>query len=421
MMRKVIPLFFALMLGVGRVIAQAQNCPEIVENAVVRAQNACVEMRRNQACYGYHFLSAELSPGLTSFAFNDVGDITPVDTIRSLHLSALDPVTDQWGVAMMRVRADIADTAANQNVTLVAFGSVALEADSSGLYQPMQAFTFSSDDTASSCADVTEDGLLIQTPEGVGRVTLWINQVKIRIGSTVLFQAEPGGDLTVSTFEGSALVEAFGQVQEAAAGMSVRVPMDIDLQPAAPPSIPEPFDGAATGLTSLLNLSEAYTDGIIPQVETANILPTAAVTDEFLNHSSSEEVNALIEELALVVPISTTTDRDRIVSNDNSNNITPPPEVVVTEDVTAEPTATEAVTSTDVATPGEGDPAATVTSEPTTEVTPVPTAEDTSTPEVVATPSPEGEGVTPTAAPTDDCNRDNGLSRPNGKCYGHDD
>jgi hypothetical protein len=270
MMRKFALILFTLLFCVGWAVAQVEDCPAILTNALARAQNSCAAMGGNQACYGYQSLDAQLSPGLSQFAFNGVGDITPVDTIQSLRLSALDPDTNEWGVAVMRIRADIPESQSRENVTLIAFGGVTLDPDTSGDYQPMQAFTVSTDANSSGCTNVTENGLLIQTPEGVGRVTLWVNQVKISIGSTILFQAQAGGDLAVSTFEGSAQVEVMGEMQEAVAGMTVVVPMDADLGPLAPPSAPQPFDGDATGLAALLNVSQSFTDRTVTSLLPSN-------------------------------------------------------------------------------------------------------------------------------------------------------
>ncbi|MEO8611385.1 MAG: hypothetical protein ABI690_26040 [Chloroflexota bacterium] len=278
MKRRFIPLLF-LLFSITWAAVSAQDCPALVKNALSRAQTACAILRGNQACYGYPSLDAKLQKGLSPFAFNGVGDITPIDTIESLHMSAFDPVKDQWGVTLMRVRADISPDMPNQNVTLLAFGEVSIDPDRSGDYQPMQAFALQTGDASSGCTNITENGLIIQTPEGVGRVTLWINDVRIRVGSTVLFQAEAGGDLVVSTFEGHAEVQADGGTQEATTGMRVRVPMDANLKPAGVPTIPEPFDAVSTGLVSsdtgaaesasLLDVTSSYTTGTV-----ADLIPT---------------------------------------------------------------------------------------------------------------------------------------------------
>ncbi|MBZ0288351.1 MAG: hypothetical protein K8I30_12110 [Anaerolineae bacterium] len=265
MSRRFIPLVF-LLFSISWTAVSAQDCPALVKKALTKAQTACAIMRGNQACYGYQTLDAQLQEGLSPFAFNGVGDITPVDTIESLHMSALDPVTDQWGVALMRVRADISPDMPNENVTLLAFGEVSIEPDKSDSYQPMQAFALKTGDAESGCTDITENGLIIQTPEGVGRVTLWINDVRVRVGSTVLFEAQPGNELIVSTFEGHAEVEAMGQTQEATAGMRVRVPLDADMNPTGAPTAPEAFDAPGIGLGDFTQVTTSYTDGTVAEL-----------------------------------------------------------------------------------------------------------------------------------------------------------
>jgi hypothetical protein len=265
MRHRLVPLVF-LLVSISWSAVIAQDCPALVENALSRAQTSCAIMRGNQACYGYQSLEAQLQDGLSPFAFNGVGDITPVDTIQSLQMSPLNPATDEWGVTLLRVRADISPDQPNQNVTMLAFGAVSIDPDENGEYQPMQAFAFRTGDAASGCTNITENGLIIQTPEGVGRVTLWINDVRVRIGSTVLFQAQPAGDLIISTFEGHAEVQAQGETQEATTGMRVRVPLDAAMHPSAPPTIPEAFDMTMIGLNTLLDVATSFTDGSVRQL-----------------------------------------------------------------------------------------------------------------------------------------------------------
>ncbi len=108
-------------------------------------------------------------------------------------------------------------------------------------YQPMQAFTFKSGSESQSCAEIPKDGLIIQTPEGAGEVQLWINQVVVKLGSTVYFQAQPAGDMTVTTVEGHATVIAMGVTQTAVAGSSVNIKLDADMNVIAPPSPPQAY------------------------------------------------------------------------------------------------------------------------------------------------------------------------------------
>lgn len=108
-------------------------------------------------------------------------------------------------------------------------------------YRPMQAFTFKSGTSGQGCSEIPQDGLLIQTPEGAGEVQLWINQVVVKLGSTVYFQAQPDGDMTVTTLEGHATVEALGVSYTAVAGSSVHVKLDEDMNPVSAPSLPEAY------------------------------------------------------------------------------------------------------------------------------------------------------------------------------------
>ena len=98
------------------------------------------------------------------------------------------------------------------------------------------------DDATTQCDQLPKSGLLIQTPEGVGTIRLYINEVKMDIGSTVFFQANPHGDLTVSTIEGMAVVESANHTEAAAAGSQVTVPLGDDLKASGAPSQPVPYD-----------------------------------------------------------------------------------------------------------------------------------------------------------------------------------
>jgi hypothetical protein len=316
-----------VLLGAGLAAAQANECPAVVQTALQKAQEVCSGVGRNQACYGHVALQAEPASDASRFQFSQAGDKTDLTSIKSLKLSPFDDVSKQWGIAMMRLQADIPNSKLNQNVTLLLFGDVALTnqtsapavtidgqmiidanlraapdvsapvaasvvrgevvtvdgrlSDNSWLrvrspkgeaavgwvradliqplqdvsavevmnptddrprYQPMQAFTLNTAGGQAGCNGVPQNGLLVQTPEGVGKITLWINEVKVRIGSTVYFQAVPGQAMEINTLEGDVLVTANGQTAEAMAGTKVTVPMSADLSPAAPPSQPEPYD-----------------------------------------------------------------------------------------------------------------------------------------------------------------------------------
>jgi hypothetical protein len=126
-------------------------------------------------------------------------------------------------------------------------------------YRPMQAFTFKSGSETQNCAEVPQNGLLIQTPEGSGEVQLWINQVVVKLGSTVYFQAQPSGDMVVTTVEGHATIEAMGVTHTAVAGSSIHIKLDADMHPVEPPSMPQAYQLATVANLPIDHLQRKIT------------------------------------------------------------------------------------------------------------------------------------------------------------------
>lgn len=227
--------FTLFMLALGPVVIAQASCPAIVETALAAADELCANTGRNQACYGHFAINAVPQPGATGFVFVDTGDIVDVSQIQSLHLQPMNEATQQWGVAMMRLQANLPGTLPGQNVTFLMFGDVeianAVPEDEESGYTPMQAFTLRTGLGDSQCDEAPASGLMVQTPEGVGEVTFNINGVDVGMGSTVVFRAAAEGEMTVATIEGMAVAEIGDEVQPVLAGTRLRVPMDRNLRP----------------------------------------------------------------------------------------------------------------------------------------------------------------------------------------------
>lgn len=229
-MIRVLSLAFVIFCLAPAVLAQANACPAIVQTALDAADELCAGTGRNQACYGHIALTATAQPDVTDFRFEQVGDIADVSQIQSMRLNPMDAETQTWGVALMRLQANLPDTLPGQNVTFLLFGDVeimnAVSDDQSGEFTPMQAFVLKTGIGDSMCEEAPESGLLVQTPEGAGEVTFNINGVDVSMGSTVLFRAQAEGEMSVSTIEGSAFIETEDEVQPVLAGTRLRVPLD---------------------------------------------------------------------------------------------------------------------------------------------------------------------------------------------------
>jgi hypothetical protein len=306
----------------------AELCQQVIRTAMAATNSICNGLGRNEACYGNRILEATPQPGIPNFKFDNPGDIIDITGLESLRLSAMDMDNDLWGIALMRMQANIPNRMQTQNVTMVLFGDVevrnqvrnphlaavrtrgdsninvrrypdpeayvmttlqpteiaiadgrtedgrwlhvrmletgetgwvssntvdavgntdplrivdALSAD----FGPMQAFYLNTGENGANCQDAPENGVLIQTPEGVATVDLWINEVKIRLGSTAYIQARPNQDMVIQMVEGATEVEALGVDQVAIAGTEITIAMNNQLQPQAPPSLPVAYDQQA--------------------------------------------------------------------------------------------------------------------------------------------------------------------------------
>ena len=119
-------LLVALMFSYSTLAAQT-DCPTIVRDALEIAGTACSATGRNQACYGNVTLNAVPQPGASSFTFNQTGDMVNVADVQSLTLSSLDAAAKQWGIALLKIQANLPDTLPGQNVTMLLFGDVHIQ------------------------------------------------------------------------------------------------------------------------------------------------------------------------------------------------------------------------------------------------------------------------------------------------------
>jgi hypothetical protein len=239
---RILLLLSALWLAPVLGLAQAADCPEIVQTALDSADQFCAETGRNQACYGHVALTADLLPDAEDASFEQAGDIVNVGLVESLRLNPLDETTGQWGVALMNLQANLPDTLPGQNVTFLLFGDVeitnAVSPEENPELQPMQAFYLRTGIGDAACEEAPESGVLVQTPEGASSVVFNVNGVDVEMGSTIFFQSDVELGMTVSTLEGAAYVSAENGSQPILPGTWVRIPLGQGLLPSDPPGLP---------------------------------------------------------------------------------------------------------------------------------------------------------------------------------------
>lgn len=195
--------------------------------------------------------------------------------IGSLPASATAIVTGQTvngtGEAWLRVKYDDYRTRTGWVAAdLIAVDVAALpvvEADSL-VYNPMQAFYLKTGLGATQCGEVPTNGVVIQTPSGIGKVNLNVNGANISLGSTAFLTTDTRDDgasaLSVTLFEGEGVVEAGGVAQILVPGSQTSLPLSAQTVPllgsdtvtafaepiglvASAPSRPVAYDPAAFG------------------------------------------------------------------------------------------------------------------------------------------------------------------------------
>ncbi len=222
------------------------SCPALVAQALAAVDSQCADLSRNQLCYGNTRVEVVPRAGAGRARFDAPGDRLDIGVVQALRLSPMDVAAALWGVALMKLQADLPDTLPGQNVTFVLFGDVELrpippETGDANI----RAFYFRSGFNDAPCQEAPASGMLVQTPEGASKVSFHINEVDIRLGSTAFMQAEAGREMAVSVVEGEAEVTAQGVTRTVPAGSKTRVPLDANLQAAGAPAEPEPYDAVA--------------------------------------------------------------------------------------------------------------------------------------------------------------------------------
>ncbi len=159
-----------------------------------------------------------------------------------------------------------------------------VEESTAPYFGPMQAFYFTSG--ASTCNNVPLDGLFIQTPEGIGRVSMWVNEVTIDFlsnagGSTSIIKQPEETEMVIQLLEGAAIVHdnETGEIV-IPAGAEVHVPLNPDGTLAGRPEMPVPYDD--TGLTQLA-LAAGYRKVEVAPPTTRDAITTANLITEHNN------------------------------------------------------------------------------------------------------------------------------------------
>ncbi|MEO8394813.1 MAG: SH3 domain-containing protein [Chloroflexota bacterium] len=119
--------YFLILLSFTTILAQEVVCGAVVERALDAVGQSCTALARNRACYGYVSLQATAREGAENFSFTQKGDLVSVADIDTLRLSRYDAAANSWGIALMKLQANLPNSLPGQNVSFLIFGDVQVQ------------------------------------------------------------------------------------------------------------------------------------------------------------------------------------------------------------------------------------------------------------------------------------------------------
>lgn len=229
-----IPAVVSFNLTATSVAKKNASCQVLIERAIRISQDSCNQIDSNKVCYGNDTISADLVPGTTQkLAMR--GDIVDVEKVLRISASPLKLDSEEWGIAIMKVIANLPRSLPGQTVTMIVFGNTTLSNQS----QHLESFFFSSELGQIVCEKVPDDGVMINIPKDSG-VRFVVNGADLTLTGDASIQAHKNEKMEVSLYEGTARLEANGEAVYFGAGQQVEVPLggENGTEAAGPPSAP---------------------------------------------------------------------------------------------------------------------------------------------------------------------------------------
>ncbi len=109
------------------------TCSQLLTDVEKHVADDCTNLDANQSCYGNNVIGVQFQSSDTQLTFNKVGDIIPVDSLKSISTGPLNLERNEWGVAVLRLPvSNLQNTAAGQVVTFLLYGDTKLGNATSG-------------------------------------------------------------------------------------------------------------------------------------------------------------------------------------------------------------------------------------------------------------------------------------------------
>ncbi|MEW6093842.1 MAG: hypothetical protein AB1531_07760 [Chloroflexota bacterium] len=233
-----LPLSMASVQQTRTAIANRQVvCHELIQRALEASEDYCNRIDSNSVCYGNYTILAELIPD-AALRFSERGDIVGVNLLRRLSVSPLNLDTQEWGIAIFKVLANLPRSLPGETVTLIVFGNTTIDNQS----QNLESFYFSSGFGELVCEEVPFDGIMLSMPDGTG-IEFTVNGSELTLFGNASLSAVQNGEMNIKLFSGSGQIASNGQTQSFGAGQQVNVPLGgaNGVEAIGPPSAPVPL------------------------------------------------------------------------------------------------------------------------------------------------------------------------------------
>lgn len=120
------------------------------------------------------------------------------------------------------------------------------------VFNPMQAFYFKTGIGQPQCVEAPRDGMLVQTPRGVGKVNFTINGIDVALGSTAYITSPEEDQTCLSLLTGEVDLDSAGERKTLHPGQRSCVPLNENGIADGPPSEPDSFDPAEIALLKVV-------------------------------------------------------------------------------------------------------------------------------------------------------------------------
>ena len=124
--RSILTVFLSL-FSIVIVTAQSNQCATLLDDALVALEGNCNSLGRNQACYGYNQVSASFSTEVSEDFFIQPADTADVADLETIRTASFNVSNSTWGIALMKIQANLPNTLPGQAVTFVLMGDMEVE------------------------------------------------------------------------------------------------------------------------------------------------------------------------------------------------------------------------------------------------------------------------------------------------------